>query len=262
LKLFAFDRDITPPALSPSLLSPLPLSSHIPHTFQIVICGRDEEKMDKTSESLALTFEAQKERALVRLRIRGADEEIAPIINRINNFDDFFTMSSCSGRIVLISIPEIGAKREAKFIGKWHRSVTKEEVLAAIKLKWREEITKGREIWLLSQSPILHVACKDLEKAKALLRIAIESGFKYSGIKAISKDGKVVVEIVSTERMDVPLGKDGMLFCSEGYMDFITSKANFMLKKGKEKLKRLYYGLKVNGYAGRKVFRKKIINRF
>ena len=189
-------------------------------------------------------FEEQKKRALEKLRIGGADEEVAGIIEKINSSEDFFTTSSCSGRIVLISIPEIGAKRAAKFVGKWHRPpVSREEVQEAIKLKGGEGITEGREIWLLSQSPILHVACRDLEKAKALLRIAIESGFKYSGIKAISKDGKVVVEIVSTERMDVPLGKDGVMFCSEGYMDFILSKANFMLERGKGKLKRFYFGL-------------------
>ena len=194
---------------------------------------------------MALIFEEQKDRALEKLRIGGADEEVAGIIEKINSFEGFFTTSSCSGRIVLISIPEIGAKRAAKFVGKWHRSpVSREEVQEAIKLKGREGITEGREIWLLSQSPILHVACRDLEKAKALLRIAIESGFKYSGIKAISKDGKVVVEIVSTERMDVPLGKDGVMFCSEGYMDFILSKASFMLERGKGKLKRFYCGLK------------------
>ena len=195
-------------------------------------------------------FEEQKKRALEKLRIRGADEEIAGIIEKINSSEDFFTTSSCSGRIVLISIPEIGAKRAAKFIGKWHRPpVSREEVQEAIKLKGREGITEEREIWLLSQSPILHVACRDLEKAKALLRIAIESGFKYSGIKAISKDGKVVVEIVSTERMDVPLGKDGVMFCSEGYMDFILSKANFMLERGKGKLKRFYYNLSLKKKA-------------
>ena len=192
---------------------------------------------------MALTFKKQKDRALERLRIQGADEEIVPIISEINSSEDFFTTSSCSGRIVLICLPEIGAKREAKFVGKWHRPVTKEEVLEAIKLKSSTGVPEKGEIWLLSQSPILHVACRDLEKAKALLRIAIESGFKYSGIKAISKDGKVVVEIVSTERMDVPLGKDGVMFCSEGYMDFILSKANFMLERGKGKLKRFYAGL-------------------
>ena len=77
-----------------------------------------------------------------------------------------------------------------------------------------------------------------------MLRIAIESGFKYSGIKAISKDNrKVMVEIMSTERLDVPLGKDNEIFCSETYIAYIVQKANFMLTRGKAKLKRFYYGL-------------------
>ncbi|NAT10493.1 hypothetical protein C4E22_02930 [ANME-1 cluster archaeon AG-394-G06] len=183
-------------------------------------------------------FEEQKKKALERLRIRGADEEVAEIIGVLNRLDNFYTTSSCSGRVALICIPEIGAKREAEFIGKWHRAVTKEEVSEAIKTP------KKGEIWLISQSPILHVSCRGLEKAKTLLRIAIESGFKYSGIKAISKDnGKVMVEIMSTERMDVPLGKDNEIFCSETYMAYIVQKANFMLTRGKAKLKRFYYGL-------------------
>jgi tRNA wybutosine-synthesizing protein 3 len=183
-------------------------------------------------------FEERKKKALERLRISGADEEVVGIIEKLNRLDDFYTTSSCSGRVALICIPEIGAKREAEFIGKWHRAVTKEEVLAAIKA------SKKGEIWLLSQSPILHVSCRGLENAKALLRIAIESGFKYSGIKAISNDnGRVMVEIMSTERMDVPLGEEDMLFCGESYMDYIVSKANFTLTRGKGKLKRLYYGL-------------------
>jgi len=193
-----------------------------------------------------VAFDAQKKRALERLRIRGADEEIAGVLEKINSLEDFFTTSSCSGRIALICLPEIGAKREAKFIGKWHRPLTKEEVLEAIKIKSSAGVSNKGEVWLLSQSPILHVACRGLEKAKVLLKIAIESGFKYSSIKAISNskgNGKVVVEIVSTERMDVPLGKDSVMFCSESYMDFILSKANFMLERGKEKLRRFYYGL-------------------
>lgn len=130
-----------------------------------------------------MVFEGQKKRALERLRIRGADEEVEEILERINSLDGFFTTSSCSGRIVLICLPEIGAKREARF--------------------------------------------------------------KYSGIKAITKDnGKVMEEMMSTERMDVPLGKGDEMFCSEAYLDFIRSKANFMLKRGKDKLKRFGYELK------------------
>jgi len=99
---------------------------------------------------LTLTFKKQKDRALERLRIGGADEEVAGIIEKINSFEGFFTTSSCSGRIVLICLPEIGAKREAKFVGKWHRSVTKEEVLEAIKLKSSTGVPEKGEVWLLS----------------------------------------------------------------------------------------------------------------
>ena len=186
-------------------------------------------------------FEGQKKRALERLRRRGVDEEVDELLRKINEFDDFFTTSSCSGRIVLILLPEIGAKREARFIGKWHRPIEKADVLAAI-----GDVGSSVEgdLWLLAQSPILHVTCRSVEKAKALLRIAIESGFKYSGIKAIAKDeGKVMVEILSTERMDVPLASNGRGFYSEEYLDFIIAKANFMLTRGKEKLKQLGYRL-------------------
>jgi tRNA wybutosine-synthesizing protein 3 len=186
-------------------------------------------------------FEEEKKRALERLQERGADEEVEELLERINRLDDFFTTSSCSGRIVLIWLPEVGAKRDARFVGKWHRPVGKAEVLAAMS---DGESFRNGDIWLLAQSPIMHVACKSLEKATMLLRIAIDSGFKYSGIKAIGKDqGKVMVEIMSTERMDVPLASNCRMFYSEAYMDFVVSKANFMLSRGKEKLDRFGYRL-------------------
>ena len=181
-------------------------------------------------------FEDQKRRAIERLRGKGADEEVEEVLQRINVLEDFFTTSSCSGRIALISLPEIGAKREARFIGKWHRPVKKEEVLEAIS---SAKSSRNGDVWFIAQSPIVHVACRTLEKATALLRIAIESGFKYSGIKAIAKhNGRVIVEIMSTERMDVPLASDDRMLCSEAHLDFILAKANIMLNRGKEKLKR------------------------
>jgi len=183
-------------------------------------------------------FEAEKRRALERLHNEGADDDIAELIELLNGFDDYFTTSSCSGRVILICIPEIGAKEEAEFIAKWHREVSKNEVLKAMGM-WKDP---DGELWLMSQSPILHVSCVSMEKAKQLLNLAIKSGFKYSGIKAITMK-RVMVEIMSTERMDVPVGRNGVIFCSEPYLDFIISKANFMLERGKEKLRRFYYGL-------------------
>ncbi|MBN1762467.1 MAG: hypothetical protein JW878_05250 [Methanomicrobia archaeon] len=188
-----------------------------------------------------MLFEGEKKQALERLRRRGADEEVEELLQKINDLDDFFTTSSCSGRIILILLPEIGAKREARFIGKWHRPVKKGEVRAA--MREARSSVEG-DLWLLAQSPILHVACRSVEKATVLLRLAIESGFKYSGIKAIAKDeGKVMVAILSTERMDMPLASNGRRFYSEEYLDFTIAKANFMLTRGKEKLKQLGHRL-------------------
>jgi tRNA wybutosine-synthesizing protein 3 len=186
-------------------------------------------------------FEGEKKRALERLRQRGADEEVEELLQKINDLDDFFTTSSCSGRIVLILLPKIGAKREARFIGRWHRPVRKADVLAAM-----DDVGSSVEgdFWLLAQSPIVHVACRSVERATVLLRLAIGSEFKYSGIKAIAKDaGKVMVEILSTERMDVPLASNGRRFYSDEYLDFVIAKADFMLTRGKEKLKQLGHRL-------------------
>jgi tRNA wybutosine-synthesizing protein 3 len=63
-------------------------------------------------------FEAAKARALARLQRRGADEEVAGILQKINARADYYTTSSCSGRIALILLPGIGATREARFRGK------------------------------------------------------------------------------------------------------------------------------------------------
>jgi len=187
-------------------------------------------------------FEEQKRRAIERLRDKGADADVEEVLQKINVLEDFFTTSSCSGRIALISLPEIGAKREARFIGKWHRPVKKEEVLEAIN---SAKAFRNGDLWFIAQSPIMHVACRSLAKATALLRIAIESGFKYSGIKAIAKqNGRVVVEIMSTERMDVPLATADRMLCSEAHLDFIVAKANLMLTRSKEKLKR--FSLRLN----------------
>ena len=180
-------------------------------------------------------FEAAKTRALARLQRSGADDDVAGILQQINARADYYTTSSCSGRIVLILVPEIGAKREARFIAKWHRAVEREEVLAALE----EAPFADGELWLLAQSPIMHVACRTVEKAGVLLRLALDAGFKYSGMKGIASDtGSVVVEMLSTERMDVPVASRGAVLVDEAYVDFIVTKANFVLHRGKEKLKR------------------------
>jgi len=86
------------------------------------------------------------------------------------------------------------------------------------------------------QSPIIHVVCKDVVSAQMLIRIALECGFKYSSIKNISDDS-VLVEILSTENLNVPLGKEGNVVVEKEDINFFVEMANKLLLRSKEKLK-------------------------
>jgi len=164
------------------------------------------------------------------------DEGIIPIIDIINEFDDYFTSSSCFGRIVLLQLPVIGDKKNAEFIGKWHRSINADEFLSAVKK------AETGQLWLLAQSSIIHIAAKTSTAADKILKIAYSCGFKHSGFKSV--ENKIVVEICSTERLDSPVGKDGTLFCDQQYLDLLVDISNEIIKKSNAKLEKIEQELK------------------
>ena len=180
-------------------------------------------------------FLNSKERALNKLNNaeneNKVDEDIKDILKKINSNDEYFTSSSCSGRILIIELPSLGNKKEAKFLGKWHRVVEYSEIDYALK-----SATKGM-IWVLAQSPILHIIAKSNISADKMIKIAISSGFKNSGIKSFSSN--IVVEICSTERLDMPIGQDSYLYCSKKHLDFLIDVSNDIIKRSKNKLKLL-----------------------
>ena len=159
------------------------------------------------------------------------DEKMVPIVEKINARTDFFTTSSCAGRIVVVETPSFGNKRRARFLGKWHRAVEVSEVLEALK-----GASVG-ELWFLVQSPILHVTAISMQDAATMLAVAIQSGFKHSSIKAAN--GKIVVEVLTTERIDTPLGIDGKVYGGKEYIALLVAIANKMMERVDRKLKRL-----------------------
>jgi tRNA wybutosine-synthesizing protein 3 len=166
------------------------------------------------------------------------DKDMLPLIEGINSNPNYFTTSSCAGRIVLLQLPKIGDKENAEFLGKWHREVTLMEIKEAFD-KAQEKIN----VFLLAQSPIIHVRCKDLESATYLRNLAVESGLKYSTLKSLtlnskSQPVKIVVEILSSENIHVPIAKGRRLFPDEEYLEFIVDSANSALLRAQEKIKK------------------------
>jgi len=185
-------------------------------------------------------FLDSKENALESLRIakidNKVDRKILPILYLINDSDYFYTSSSCAGRIVLLEIPKIGDKKNAKFVGVWHRKIKSKDVLSAVKN------AKTGLLWILAQPPIIHVSAKSNVAADKFVKIANASGFKNSSFKSIDKN--IVVEVCSTERLDAPIGKDGILFCEDEYLKLLVDIANEVIIKSNFKLNRLKSELK------------------
>lgn len=159
------------------------------------------------------------------------DEGISQILDQINALNGFYTSSSCAGRIVLLQIPTIGDKQGASFLGIWHRKIEAKEVIVSA-----TKATTGL-LWLLAQSPIIHIGAETLPQANSMVKTAISSGFKNSAVKSTGK--KIIIEVASTERLDAPIGRDGLLFCQKQYLDLLVEISNEIMERSQEKLERL-----------------------
>ena len=188
-----------------------------------------DREMEKISNR---SFLQAKEKAMETLKKamenNEVDKKAIPIIEKLNGIDEFFTTSSCSGRIVIMELPSIGNKIDARFLGKWDDKIKIQDIKNAL-----ENAEKG-EIWMLAQPPIFQVSASDVNAASKLIKVAKQSGFKNSGIRSIGK--RVTVEVRSTEEVDVPLGIDGKLLCDEKYLSLLVSLANEIMERAKNKL--------------------------
>jgi len=186
-------------------------------------------------DQLDTVFIQFKTRSLEKLQIalhdNMVDKRVIPIISLINDDENYVTTSSCAGRMVMMQLPTVGDKKQAMFLGRWHRHVEFSEVRDAL-----EKYSKG-QLWFIAQSPIFHIAVKSIDAADDLVKLGIGAGFKHSGFKSIKTN--TIVELCSTERMDVPLGINDKCIVSEKYLLMIVKLGNDLLLRSQKKLDRL-----------------------
>ena len=164
------------------------------------------------------------------------DEDIVSLLELLNSFEDIYTLSSCSGRIALIELPELGDKRGAVFHGKWHKQISFEEAMTGAG-SFLENGSPGTYLYLLTQCPILHINIRDRELAETIFQRARNCGFKNSAFKSIASP--FLLEILSTERVDIPLGYDGDILVGDDALRFFVERCNHALRRGKKKLEKL-----------------------
>ncbi len=162
------------------------------------------------------------------------DKKIEKLIKKINRKNDYYTTSSCSGRIVLIKGKE--KKQEGLYIFKTHGKISLKELKKALK----DAIEKYHGlIYFKQECCILHAACSSIEKAQELVNKAKLAGWKNSGIiSAGNKKSRAMCELKSTEYMSMPIAMKKILV-SDAFLKLLASESNKKLARTWEKIKKL-----------------------
>ena len=158
------------------------------------------------------------------------DEKIVPLLQHINRHSDYYTTSSCSGRVCLWK--GTGKKNETIWLKVSHELIMED---------FLDSDDKVGLIWLRLEPLILHVACKDLAAANTFLEL-MRRLYKKSCLLSIQN--KIIVEVRGSEFMEMPLYQDGKkLFAGdrEWLVELINEKLEKMWE-GREKAERIVAG--------------------
>lgn len=183
-------------------------------------------------------FQQQKQKQLSKddkSSIGSWDLKIKKLCEKINKKRNYYTTSSCAGRIVLLRYSD--EKMENAFLFRTHKKTSFNEIKKAM-----IEIGENYKgiVEFQQTSCILHVACKTLEDAQKLVNKAKESGWKRSGIMSGGNgNGRNMVELHSTESMSFPIMNHGKIIVDDDFLKLIVEIANSKLERVWEKIKRL-----------------------
>jgi tRNA wybutosine-synthesizing protein 3 len=158
--------------------------------------------------------------------VGGWDERVIKLCEKINSLEEYYTTSSCSGRVMVLKDQDKKGRNVFVFVS---HDLVREDFLKNVELKGNLKF---------KQEPfIFHVACRDLEGARKLIDKAHSVGWKRAGVISLGKN--IIVEINGNEKIDFPLVKKGKLLVSEEFMKISLERANFNLEKNWDKIEKL-----------------------
>ncbi len=176
-----------------------------------------------------INFENMKKNALTKIdksKKGDIDERIKKVLDRINKTDNYFTTSSCSGRIVLLKKGE--RKNECEWLYVTHDLADKKKIWKAL------QKAKGN-VFLKMESLILHISCRKLSDAEKLL-LLIRKKFKRAGIISMKK---LSIELMGSDLLNLPVVEDKLLI-DQNYSEILIDEANKKMISNWKKIEELY----------------------
>ncbi|KAL8103966.1 hypothetical protein AgCh_028255 [Apium graveolens] len=180
------------------------------------------------------------------------DVPILPLLNLLNSLSCYYTTSSCSGRISILSTPisTSSPNKKAKG-GKWvlisHDPVDPTSVIHIL-FNPTSVLDEGCELVFRFEPLIVAVECRSVEDGNKLVSVAVSCGFRESGISSVGK--RVIVAIRCSIRLEVPLGESGRLLVSEEYVRFLVGIANVKMEANRKRTDLFYEKLVSSGFGG------------
>jgi len=203
-------------------------------------------------------FDKQKQSCLAAadLSRKGSiDSDILSLAALINNHGDMFTLSSCSGRVVLLREAATSTTAVRKAGCEWlqvsHAALCPASVLATLAAARTQPPAPGCVV-LKFEPLVLHIQCRDVATARLVCGAAVSAGLRNSGL-TVGRGGKVVAAVRSTHGLEVPLTDDsGHDLVSSEYVEFIVNKANGKLAENLKRIEHLEKLLKAQLIRGDK----------
>ncbi len=169
------------------------------------------------------------------------DEKIESLCNTINEKENFVTLSSCSGRILLLKVPKSKKKHLSEWLIVTHEKAKTQEFYNTMKnFEEKNKNYNGEEfdVYFKMEAAILHVSCKNEEDAFKLLDLAKQNGFRRVGV--ISKK-KNTVELICNENISIPIYdfENKNFIIKKEQLEFFIKKANLKLEYSWNAIKKL-----------------------
>lgn len=184
------------------------------------------------------------------------DEPIIPLLNVINKNPAYFTTSSCSGRISILSQPKplptvlaSNTKKKARG-GSWlfitHDLADPDSVVSLLfHTESTHDVDQPSELVFRFEPLIIAVESRDLSSAQSLVSMAIACGFRESGITSCGGK-RVIIAIRCSIRLEVPLGDTRKVMVSPEYVRFLVGIANEKMEANRKRTDGFFQALRSN----------------
>lgn len=212
----------------------------------------DNTQKSKTNQHELKKFANEKKQTLEKMdkSVKGEiDAPIVLLVEMINNNCHYYTTSSCSGRIIVTASNNqdetqkvIKKGTDWKFVS--HETVEDADALVKSIFDAKNDDDNAYDSMVLKFEPVIfHIRAINIEAANGLLQVALQSGFRNSGI-VLGSNGRATVAIRHTAGLEVPLVIDGQMAVQEAYLRQIVKVANLKMLTNVQAINRLETSMK------------------